>query len=67
MDGLAVLGSDGLVVGLGKASSPGLCPLLAAKSSSSKVRSHPCRVGGGDGVGACAQATDSGLGVTAPA
>lgn len=67
MDGVAVLGSDGLVVGLGKGSSPELCPLLAAKESRGKVRSDPSRVGGGDEVGTCAQATESSLEVTARA
>lgn len=56
MDGVAVLGSDELVVGLGKGGSPELCPLLAAKESRGKVRSHPSKVGGGDEVGTCDQA-----------
>lgn len=55
MDGVAVLGSDELVVGLGKGGSSELCPLLAAKESRGKVRSHPSKVGGGDEVGTCDQ------------
>lgn len=70
MDGIALLGSDGLVVGVWKGEQPWTLSLV---SSQEKRRQSPVSslwsvgVGwGGDEVGARAQASESGLGLTAP-